>query len=238
MRRRWWRATSWSSAPPIGSADRPRAKNGAPGHVRGFDVKDGQAPGGSSTPFRKPGEFGYDTWLNQSPPITPAIPARGHSSAPTSISASSMWGVDMLMGRLLRRQSTWETLSSARAWWRSTSRRASGSGTTRSPITGLWDYDLGVRAGAPTTSTINGRRIRALAQPTKQAFLFVLNRETGAPIWPIEERAVPQSEVPNETHESDAAVSNEARAVRSAGRGRLRIRSTSHPRYALKQSSS
>ena len=40
--------------------------------------------------------------------------------------------------------------------------------------------------------------MRALAQPTKQAFLFVLNRETGKPIWPIEERAVPQSTVPNE----------------------------------------
>jgi quinoprotein glucose dehydrogenase len=46
--------------------------------------------------------------------------------------------------------------------------------------------------------TQNGRRIRALAQPTKQAFLFVLNRETGEPIWPIEERPVPQSDVPNE----------------------------------------
>ena len=45
---------------------------------------------------------------------------------------------------------------------------------------------------------VNGRRVKALAQPTKQAFLFVLNRETGKPIWPIEERAVPQSTVPNE----------------------------------------
>jgi quinoprotein glucose dehydrogenase len=44
----------------------------------------------------------------------------------------------------------------------------------------------------------NGRRIKALAQPTKQAFLFVLNRETGQPIWPIEERPVPQSTVPRE----------------------------------------
>jgi len=44
----------------------------------------------------------------------------------------------------------------------------------------------------------NGRKIKALAQPTKTAFLFVLNRETGAPIWPIEERPVPQSKVPGE----------------------------------------
>jgi quinoprotein glucose dehydrogenase len=45
---------------------------------------------------------------------------------------------------------------------------------------------------------MNGRRIKALAQPTKSAFIFVLNRETGEPIWPIEERPVPQSEVPSE----------------------------------------
>src|SRR6185436_12700063 len=44
----------------------------------------------------------------------------------------------------------------------------------------------------------NGRTLKALAQPTKAAFLFVLNRETGEPIWPIEERPVPQSDVPGE----------------------------------------
>ena len=42
---------------------------------------------------------------------------------------------------------------------------------------------------------MNGHR-QAIAQPTKQAFLFVFNRETGEPIWPIEERPVPQSDVP------------------------------------------
>ena len=49
-----------------------------------------------------------------------------------------------------------------------------------------------------TTSSSTAGAVRALAQPTKQAFLFVLNRETGEPIWPIEERPVPQSTVPNE----------------------------------------
>jgi quinoprotein glucose dehydrogenase len=44
----------------------------------------------------------------------------------------------------------------------------------------------------------NGQKIKVLAQPTKTAFLFVLNRVTGAPIWPIEERPVPQSDVPGE----------------------------------------
>src|SRR5687768_9717987 len=46
--------------------------------------------------------------------------------------------------------------------------------------------------------SVNGRMVKAIAQPTKHAFLFVFNRETGAPIWPIEERPVPQTDVPKE----------------------------------------
>jgi quinoprotein glucose dehydrogenase len=48
----------------------------------------------------------------------------------------------------------------------------------------VWDYDLPC-APILFDVTIGGRRIKALAQPTKQAFLFVLDRETGRPIWPI-----------------------------------------------------
>ena len=46
--------------------------------------------------------------------------------------------------------------------------------------------------------TINGRTIKAVAQPTKQAFLYVFDRVTGQPIWPIEERPVPKGDVPGE----------------------------------------
>ena len=46
--------------------------------------------------------------------------------------------------------------------------------------------------------TVNGRTIKAVAQPTKQAFLYVFDRETGEPIWPIEERPVPKGDVPGE----------------------------------------
>jgi glucose dehydrogenase len=61
----------------------------------------------------------------------------------------------------------------------------------------LWDYDL---PQAPKLLTIrqNGRNIDVVAQATKQGFLFVFERETGRPIWPIEERPVPQSDVPGE----------------------------------------
>src|SRR6059058_2295527 len=61
----------------------------------------------------------------------------------------------------------------------------------------LWDYDL---PQAPKLLTIrqNGRTIDVVAQATKQGFLFVFERESGRPIWPIEERPVPQSDVPGE----------------------------------------
>ena len=61
----------------------------------------------------------------------------------------------------------------------------------------LWDYDL---PQAPKLLTIrqNGRNIDIVAQATKHGFLFVFERETGRPIWPIEERKVPQSDVPGE----------------------------------------
>jgi quinoprotein glucose dehydrogenase len=61
----------------------------------------------------------------------------------------------------------------------------------------LWDYDLPT---APKLLTVrhDGQDIDAVAQPSKQGFLFVFNRETGEPLWPIEERPVPQTDVPGE----------------------------------------
>jgi quinoprotein glucose dehydrogenase len=62
---------------------------------------------------------------------------------------------------------------------------------------GLWDYDP---PAAPNLLdlTVNGRAIKAVAQVTKQGFVFTFDRVTGAPIWPIEERPVPRSDVPGE----------------------------------------
>ncbi|HLF10420.1 MAG TPA: pyrroloquinoline quinone-dependent dehydrogenase, partial [Gammaproteobacteria bacterium] len=61
----------------------------------------------------------------------------------------------------------------------------------------LWDYDIPT---APKLLTVrhDGLTIPAVAQPTKQGFLFVFNRITGQPLWPIEERPVPQSDAPGE----------------------------------------
>jgi quinoprotein glucose dehydrogenase len=64
---------------------------------------------------------------------------------------------------------------------------------------GIWDYDL---PAPPILAdiTVDGRRIKALAQVSKQAFVYVLNRETGEPVWPIEERPAPQGNVPGERY--------------------------------------
>ena len=61
----------------------------------------------------------------------------------------------------------------------------------------IWDYDI---PAPPVLAdiTVDGREIKAVAQVTKQAFVFVLDRSTGEPIWPIEERPVPKSNVPGE----------------------------------------
>ena len=61
----------------------------------------------------------------------------------------------------------------------------------------LWDYDT---VGPATFGdiTVDGRRIKAVMQPSKTAFLYVFDRATGKPVWPIEERPVPQSTVPRE----------------------------------------
>ena len=61
----------------------------------------------------------------------------------------------------------------------------------------LWDYDL---ASPPILGdiTVDGKRIKAVMQASKTGFLWVFDRETGKPVWPVEERPVPQSKVPGE----------------------------------------
>jgi hypothetical protein len=62
---------------------------------------------------------------------------------------------------------------------------------------GIWDFDIPC-APSLIDITVNGRAIKALAQPTKQSFLYVFDRITGQPVWPIEERRVAKGDVPDE----------------------------------------
>ncbi len=82
---------------------------------------------------------------------------------------------------------------------------------------GIWDYDL---PAAPILAdiTVDGRTVKAIAQVSKQAYTFVLDRTNGKPIWPIEERPVPQGEVPGEWYSPTQPIPDQAAGVRSAGR--------------------
>jgi quinoprotein glucose dehydrogenase len=63
----------------------------------------------------------------------------------------------------------------------------------------LWDYDVASQPTLLELSGPDGHRVAALAQPTKMAHVFLLDRATGEPVYPVEERAVPASDVPGET---------------------------------------
>jgi quinoprotein glucose dehydrogenase len=62
---------------------------------------------------------------------------------------------------------------------------------------GIWDMDIPC-APILFDAVVDGRMVKAVAQPTKQAFLYVFDRVTGKPLWPIEERPVPKGDVPGE----------------------------------------
>jgi quinoprotein glucose dehydrogenase len=182
----------------VGSAQRfsgsPRIMNNARGYVRGFDVRSGKRLWIFHT-VPRPGEFGFDTWEGNS-----AL-RNGNTGAWAQFSADLDLGlvyvpVEMPTGDFYGGNRPGNTLFDE-----SLVALDIKTGTRRwhYQIThhGVWDYDPPC-APILFDMTLAGRRIKALAQATKQSFLFVLNRETGEPIWPIEERPVPQSSVPRE----------------------------------------
>ena len=101
-------------------------------------------------------------------------------------------------------------------------RPASASGISRRVHHGLWDYDF---PAAPilVDITVNGRRINAVAQVSKQGFVYVFDRKTGEPVWPIEERPVPQSSAPGERTAKTQPFPTKPPALRSSGHARTRM---------------
>jgi quinoprotein glucose dehydrogenase len=182
----------------VGSAQRfsgsPRIMNNARGYVRGYDARSGKRLWIFHT-VPHPGEYGFDTWEDKS-----AL-RNGNTGAWAQLSADLELGlvyvpVEMPTGDFYGGNRPGNTLfdESLVALDIKTGKRKWHYQVTHH---GVWDYDLPC-APILFDMTMSGRRINALAQPTKQSVLFVLNRETGEPIWPIEERPVPQSSVPKE----------------------------------------
>ena len=176
------------------AAGSPNTRPTAKGFVRGFDVKTGKRLWIFHTIPVK-GEFGYETWLDGSAEKNGNLGAWAQMSAdldlglvyvPTEMAATDYYGVNRPGNGLFGESIVALDIKTGKRKWH-----------YQTIHHGLWDWDLPC-APILYDAQIGGRTIKALAQPTKSAFLFVLNRETGQPIWPIEERPVPQSELPGE----------------------------------------
>jgi quinoprotein glucose dehydrogenase len=176
------------------AAGSPNTRPTAKGYVRGFDVKTGKRLWIFHTIPLK-GEVGYDTWLDGSAEKNGNLGVWAQMSAdlelglvyvPTEMPATDYYGVNRPGNGLFAESLVALDIKTGQRKWH-----------YQTIHHGLWDWDL---PAAPMLydAQIGGRTIKALALPTKHAFLFVLNRETGEPVWPIEERPVPQSEVPGE----------------------------------------
>ena len=180
----------------VGSAisDQPEYKEMPPGHVRGFDVHTGELLWTFHT-IPQPGELGNDTWENGSWEYS------GHANVWTLMSADEETGYvylpigsptnDFYGGHRLGDNLFANSLVALDA---TTGQRVWHYQFVHHD---LWDSDL---PAAPNLIdiTVDEQRIRAVAQVTKHGFVFVFDRITGEPVWPIEERAVSVSDVPGE----------------------------------------
>ncbi len=194
-------------------SDRATQRQGVPGVVQAFDVRTGK-PRWKFNPIPRPGEVGSETWEEDSWSysgdanlwsLISADEEEGLAYLPMTSPTSDMYGGHRLGNNLFG-----NTLVCVRC--------ATGERVWHYQIVhhDLWDYDL---PAAPILANIrvDGKPIKAVVQLTKQAFAFVFDRLTGRPVWPIEERRVPASDVPGRTHIAHAAISDEASGFRSAG---------------------
>ena len=193
----------WTGAPLVvrdvvligaSMTDSPNRMEQPRGDVRAFDVRTGHVRWQFHVIPQK-GEFGVETWENESwiysgqAPVWALFSADedlGYVYMPVSSPTSDMYGGHRLGNNLFG-----QTLVCVRA---DTGERVWHFQLTHHD---LWDFDP---PAAPILAdiTVDGRPIRAVVQVTKQSFAYVLDRVTGAPVWPIEERPVPQSSTPGE----------------------------------------
>ena len=171
-----------------------QSHNNTKGVVRAFDARTGKLLWTFNT-IPRPGELGNETWENDSwavngntgvwtqisidedaglaylPVETPSSDFYGGHRPGNNLFAESLVAVDLRTG-----QRKWHFQF------------------VHHPI---WNFD---NSSAPILMDINvnGRTIKAVASPSKQAYLYVFDRITGQPVWPIEERPVPQSDIPGE----------------------------------------
>ncbi len=197
----------WNSAPIVardvvlvGAAHRggssPPSRENVKGYIRGFDVRTGARKWIFHT-IPQFGEFGNDTWLEESASYT------GNAGVWTTFTVDEELGIAYLpieipTGDYYGGHRPGDNLfgESLVALDLETGRRLWHFQFVHHPI---WDYDV---PSPPILAdiSVDGREIKAVAQPTKQGWVYVFDRVTGEPVWPIEERPVPAGNVPGETY--------------------------------------
>jgi quinoprotein glucose dehydrogenase len=172
----------------------PRSKANVKGYVRGFDVRTGKRKWIFHT-IPLPGEFGNDTWEGDSWSYT------GNAGAWAQMSVDEELGLAYLPIELPTGDAYGGHRPGAGLFGESLVAVDLQTGQRRWHFQfvhhGMWDMDVPC---APILIDLNvgGRTIKAVAQPTKQGFVYVFDRATGQPVWPIEERPVPKGDVPGE----------------------------------------
>jgi quinoprotein glucose dehydrogenase len=176
------------------SSGMPKTKRMNKGYVRGFDIRTGKRLWIFHTIPVK-GEFGYDTWEKGSAEYTGNTGVwtqmsvdedLGLAYLPVELPTGDYYGGDRPGRGLFGESLVAVDLKTGKRKWH-----------FQFVHHGIWDYDI----PAPPVLvdiTVDGKTIKALAQPLKVGFLYVLNRETGQPVWPVEERPVEQGNVPGE----------------------------------------
>jgi quinoprotein glucose dehydrogenase len=170
------------------------SKSNTRGLARAFDVRTGKQLW-KFDPFPKPGELGYDTWENKS------LEYVGNMGVWAQITADAELGIVYLPVESPTQDIYGGNRPGANLFGESlvavdlkTGKRRWHFQFTHHPI---WDLDI---PAAPILGDIvvDGKAIKAVAVPTKQSTLYVFDRVTGEPVWPIVEKPVPQSTVPGE----------------------------------------
>jgi len=167
----------------------------APGHIRAYDIRTGETVWTFHT-IPQPGDFGYDTWPADAHEYTGGANAWGGMSVdaerglvfvPTGSAAYDFYGANRHGDNLFA-----NCLLALRA---DTGERVWHFQTVRHD---LWDRDV---PAPPNLITVEhkGKRIDAVAQITKSAHIFLFDRETGDPLFPIEDRSVPASDLEGES---------------------------------------
>jgi quinoprotein glucose dehydrogenase len=172
----------------------PKSMKFPKGDIMAFDVRSGRKLWTFHTIPRR-GEFGADTWLKNSNEYSGNTGAwtpftvdeeLGYLYMPVEAATGDQYGGPRPGNNLFSSSIVCLDVRTGKRIWH-----------YQLVHHDIWDYDP---PSAPMLAdiTVDGRRIKAVVQLTKTAFAYVFDRTNGQPVWPIEERPVPQSDVPGE----------------------------------------